>query len=159
MQLGTRGQCHVLGDSVNAATGPQKDLDRAIAPDRQSAMKAPLAELAEGWRDDAEVLRRCGHERTPTLCEAHAAELEEAWRAYLMEPLSIREAALESGYSESRLYSLVEGGTVENAGKPGGPRIRRSDLPRKVRMHSQHCPVVDRVAIVDAALSEMRKGR
>ncbi len=121
-------------------------------------MKA-LADLAERWRDEAVVLRRCGHERTATLCETHATEVEQAWRAYLFEPLSIKQAAEETGYSESRLYSLVEGGAVNNAGKPGGPLVRRADLPRKAGMHARASFSVDRVAIVDAALSEMRKGR
>jgi len=122
-------------------------------------MKGALAALAERWRDDAEVLRRCGSERTAALCETHAAQLEAAWRAYLFEPLSIEVAAKESGYSESRLYRLVESGVVENAGKLGAPLIRRAHLPRRPQRRTPSCPAADRVAIVDAALSEMRKGR
>ena len=121
-------------------------------------MKGPLA-LAERWRDEAAVLRRCGRERTATLCETHATQMMEAFGAYLLEPLSIEVAAEESGYSPSRLYSLVESGVVENAGKPGAPLIRRCDLPRRPQRRTPSCPAADRVSIVDAALSKMRKGR
>ena len=122
-------------------------------------MKGPLAALAERWRDEATVLLRHGHQRTATLCETHATQLMEAFGAYLFEPLSIEVAVQESGYSASRLYSLVEGGAVENAGEPGRPRVRRCDLPRRPQRRTPSCPAADRVAIVDAALSEMRKGR
>ncbi len=122
-------------------------------------MKGPLAELAERWRNEAVVLLRHGHERTATLCETHATQLMEAFGAYLFEPLSIEVAVQESGYSASRLYSLVESGALENAGRPGAPLIRRAHLPRKARMHARGALSGDRVAIVDAALSEMRKCR
>ena len=122
-------------------------------------MKGPLAELAEQWRDEAAVLRRCGSERTATLCETHATQMMAAFGSYLFEPLSIEAAAEESGYSASRLYRLVESGALENAGRPGAPRIRRAHLPRKARMHARGSLSGDRVAIVDAALSEMRDGR
>ncbi len=121
-------------------------------------MKA-LADLVEQWQDEAAVLRRCGRERTATLCETHATQLMEAFGAYLFEPLSIEVAVQESGYSASRLYRLVESGVVENAGRPGAPLIRRVHLPRKARMHARGSLSGDRVAIVDAALSKMRKGR
>ena len=122
-------------------------------------MKGALAALAERWRDEATVLRRCGSERTATLCETHATQMMEAFDAYLFEPLSIEVAVEESGYSASRLYSLVESGALENAGRPGAPLIRRLHLPRRPQRRTPSCSAVDRVAIVDAALSEMRKGR
>ena len=122
-------------------------------------MKDPLAELAEQWRDEAAVLRRCGHERTATLCETHATQVEAAWRDHELELLTVGEAAEASGYSTSRLYAALRDGTVPNAGKPGAPRVRRYDLPRRPQRRTPSCPAVDRVAIVDAALSKMRKGR
>ena len=42
-----------------------------------------------------------------------------------------QQASAESGYSESRLRHLVAAGELQNAGKKGAPRIRRSDLPKK----------------------------
>ncbi|MDE2782551.1 MAG: hypothetical protein OXK77_06320, partial [Gemmatimonadota bacterium] len=41
------------------------------------------------------------------------------------------EAARESGYSADHLGRLVRDGRIPNAGRPGAPRIARTDLPRK----------------------------
>ncbi len=120
------------GGSASAARGPSQDLDRASAAAGEH-MKA-LADLAERWRDEATVLRRCGHERTAALNERHAGQVEAVWREHQLQPLTVREAAAESGYSESHLYhALVEGGALRNCGQPRAPRIRRRDLPRKPR--------------------------
>ncbi len=45
--------------------------------------------------------------------------------------LNLTVAASESGYSADYLGRLVKDGTIPNAGRPGAPRIRRGDLPRK----------------------------
>ncbi len=94
---------------------------------------SPLRELPDRWRSDAEVLRRCGHERTADLCDLHAQELERAVRAHEMELITIGEAAAESGYSKSHLYSLLSEGSLSNAGTKGAPRVMRRDLPKKAR--------------------------
>jgi hypothetical protein len=47
------------------------------------------------------------------------------------EPLSLREAAAASGYSEDHLARLVRQERIPNAGRRGAPRIRRGDLPRR----------------------------
>ncbi len=94
---------------------------------------SPPGELADRWRSDAEVLRRCGHERTADLCDRHAQELERAVQAHEMELITIREAAAESGYSKSHLYSLLSEGSLSNAGTKGAPRVMRRDLPKKAR--------------------------
>jgi predicted DNA-binding transcriptional regulator AlpA len=94
---------------------------------------SPLRELPERWRSDAEVLRRCGHERTADLCDRHAQELERAVQAHEMELITIGEAAAESGYSKSHLYTLLSEGSLSNAGTKGAPRVMRRDLPKKAR--------------------------
>ncbi len=94
---------------------------------------SPLRELPARWRSDAEVLRRCGHERTADLCDLHAQELERAVRAHEMEALTIGDAAAESGYSKSHLYTLLSEGLLANAGTKGAPRVMRRDLPKKAR--------------------------
>ena len=112
-------------------------------------MKGPLADLVERWRDEAAVLRRCGHERTAALNERHAGQVEVVWREYQLEPLTVSEAAAESGYSESHLYhALVEGGALRNCGQPGAPRIRRRDLPRKPGTRPQGLIPLERAAIL-----------
>lgn len=97
----------------------------------------PLAELVERWRHDAERFRAYGDERGARTCELHADELERAWASWWLEKLTVAEAAEESGYSESRLYALVEEGTIPNAGQEGAPRIPRRDLPRRPRREDE----------------------
>ena len=46
-------------------------------------------------------------------------------------PLSLTEAARESGFSADHLGRLVRAGHLRNAGRKGAPRIRRCDLPRR----------------------------
>lgn len=45
--------------------------------------------------------------------------------------LSVKEAALLSGYSEDHLRREIARGQIANAGKKGKPAIRRADVPRK----------------------------
>lgn len=96
-------------------------------------LPGPLDELVVRWREDAERLRAYGHEATAQACDRHADQLEQAWCNWYLEGLTVSEAAEESGYSESRLYDLVAEGAVPNAGRPGAPRIRRCDVPRRPR--------------------------
>lgn len=93
----------------------------------------PLIELSDLWRAEAETLRRYGHATTAKACERHADGLEQAWREWQLEELSIGDAAEESGYSASRLYNMLESGGLPNAGRQGAPRIQRRDLPRRPR--------------------------
>ena len=88
----------------------------------------PIRSLADRWRDEAAVLRRCGHERTADLCERHAQELEGAVRVWWAEPLGLQQAAEETGLSYRAIQKRVERGQVPNVGKKGAPRVRRCDL-------------------------------
>ena len=88
-------------------------------------------ELIGRWRSDAEVLERHGDSRGAGMLRAHAAELGEVLRAWRDETLDLRQAGLESSYSYDHLRHRVADGSIPNAGRPGAPRIRRSDLPLK----------------------------
>ena len=57
-------------------------------------------------------------------------------------PLSLSEAARESGYSADHLSRLVRQGVIPNAGRPRSPRISRKDLPKKATslLHSRPRP-------------------
>ncbi len=46
-------------------------------------------------------------------------------------PLTLQQAADESGFSYGHMQRLVSEGELENVGAPGSPRVRRGDLPRK----------------------------
>lgn len=81
------------------------------------------------------------------------------------EPLSLQEAAKESGYSVDRLQKLVASGAIPNAGRRGKPAIRRSDLPRKpsarpadLRPEESQRHFPDRRRIVASARTQPRRG-
>ena len=89
-----------------------------------------LEALAERWELEAETLEHY-REGAGAVARLHAAELKEALRESAGETLTIPEAALESGYSESRLRHLIGEGRLHNAGEKGRPRVFRGDIPSK----------------------------
>jgi len=121
-------------------------------------MKGALEALAERWRDEAAVLRRCGHEQTAALCEAHADQLGQAWRQYRLELLSVKEASRESGYTASYLYHALADGTLPNCGKRRAPLVRRCDLPRKPRVSEHSTSQGERLALL-SNLEDTLEGR
>jgi len=90
----------------------------------------PFAALAQRWRDEAAVVGKYDVSLGKVLT-LHADELEAAEREAGAVPLTLSQAAAESGYSPDRLRHLVSSGQVANAGRRGAPRIRRADLPHK----------------------------
>jgi len=86
--------------------------------------------LPSTWRDRAGELERYAPAAAAAFWTA-AGELEEALQTRADEPLTLDEAAAESGYSKRRLRELVAEGTIANAGRRGAPRIRRADLPMR----------------------------
>ena len=91
-----------------------------------------LERLAAAWREEAAGLRRrYGLRQLASLCEAHAAELEEALARAEGRLLTLREAAAESGYSVAHLRGLLASGALMQAGRRGAPRVLSSELPRK----------------------------
>jgi hypothetical protein len=94
----------------------------------------PLLALAEKWRSEAELFRRYGNEQGAAACELHADELEEKWGEWQDEPLTVAEAAVESGYSEDHLRQLIREGRIPDnraSGSQGAISVRRGDLPKK----------------------------
>ena len=95
-------------------------------------MKLPawVAELAAKWRDEADAYARDGV-AVHGLLGRVADELEARAEDYVVEVLTLEQAAEESGYSYSHLQRLVSTGEIPNLGKPGSPRVRRAALPTK----------------------------
>jgi len=89
------------------------------------------ADLPAEWREKAEELRRFGAEEQALSIEWCADDLAHTCRVWQEEPLTLSEAAHESGYSPRHLSRLVNDGTIPNLGTPGAPRLTRSDLPKK----------------------------
>ena len=97
-------------------------------------MTEPFARLVSRWREEAQILRRYGDENKAALLDECASQVETAWCDYLLEELSVEEAAFESGYSLDRLRTLVRRGVIPDRRQPDAKskiRIRRSDLPRR----------------------------
>jgi len=93
-------------------------------------MPMSLEGLTRKWRTRADELRPY---TAPTAAafERAAAELEETLTTYLMQPLTLAQAEVESGYSRDHLARKVRNGAIANAGRRRAPRIFRRDLPRK----------------------------
>ena len=88
-------------------------------------------DLTRVWRETASELRRFGAVGQACTLEQCADDLDEAWRDWQQEPLTLEEAGEKSGYSADHLGRLVREGKIPNAGRSGAPRIARRDLPVK----------------------------
>ena len=93
-------------------------------------MSSPTT-LSSRWRTLAEQMRFLGAVAQATTLEHCADELEQTWREWELEALTLDEAVEESGYSYSSLEKKVRSGKIPNIGKLGAPRVQRQDLPRK----------------------------
>lgn len=114
--------------------------------------------LVKRWEEEAALLRRRGAPRQADALESAAEELEDQLRSWTLEPLTIAKAAAESGYSERRLRELLSEGTLPNAGKAGGPRIHRKDLPAKPGSDGPTLDVADGAAsVAEKALRKRRQ--
>jgi len=91
--------------------------------------------------------------------EVAANELEAALRDEADELLTLSQAAAESGYSEDHLGRELRAGRIPNAGRPGAPRVRRVDLPKKPRRLSAgephaYDPVADARSLLASRLCD-----
>lgn len=120
-----------------------------------------LTDLAEAWRAEAEGLRRrYGLEQLASLCEAHAAELEDALTIRAGDVLTLQEAVAVSGYSSSYLRSMMAAGALTNLGEPGAPRYFRRELPRRRTLRPSHIgvePDFNPEAAATAAIEGLRQ--
>jgi hypothetical protein len=102
---------------------------------RSSAGARPFERFVSGvtarWRTEAEILHRRGADDQASVLESCASELEQEGRLFSLEVLTLEQAADESRYSYSALEKMVRSGRIPNVGKPGAPRLRRCDLPKK----------------------------
>lgn len=86
-------------------------------------MKEKAAELRNDFGDE-------GRART---LEWAATQLANILADAENEPLHLKEAALQSGYSTDHLARLIRQGKLPNAGRPNAPKLRRIDVPQKPR--------------------------
>lgn len=88
-----------------------------------------VARLLKRWRDRAAELAPFAPAAAVAFQEA-ANDLE-AWDIDTDASVSLKEAHEIGGYSVDHLQRLVSSEQLENVGRRGRPRIRRSDVPIK----------------------------
>ena len=89
------------------------------------------ADLLVEWRLEADRMATRGFVEPAQVIRSMADQLSAVLGHEGSAILTLRQASAESGYSADHLRRMVSAGDVENAGRRGAPRIRRSDLPRK----------------------------
>ncbi len=98
-------------------------------------MNHPVAslahQLAEQWEKEAKAYERDGQPGAAILRRVAEQVVKKAQEWLTKEPLTLREASIESGFTETHLQRLIHDGKLENVGEPRSPRVLRQDLPRK----------------------------
>jgi len=112
-----------------------------------------LAELPVKWREEAQILIDNGADAQAKVKVRAAEELEEVLVDHDNELLTVLQAAQESGYSKDWMRKLVASGQVPNMGRPGAPRVRRGDLPKKPQRLASGTPE-DRLQLIREELQE-----
>ena len=90
--------------------------------------------LSVRWREEAQRLRTLEANGQAATLEQAARDLDAEATAWAREPLTISEAAAESGYSEEHLRRLARSGELpveRNGGPKSRIKVRRGDLPTK----------------------------
>ncbi len=117
-----------------------------------------MRDLLDAWREKAKLLREHAHEPSARVYDICARQLEDALQAEEQHLLTLRQAAALSGYTEEHLGRLVRDGKIDNAGRRGAPRVRRSDVPIKAGWRGRRAKTTrrepDRTAIVRRALGK-----
>jgi hypothetical protein len=88
-----------------------------------------VAALLSHWRSRAADLERYAPAAAQAFRDA-ADELADALNG-AEETVSLKEAAMLGGYSIDALQRMVACGRIQNVGRKGKPRIRRTEVPLK----------------------------
>ena len=114
--------------------------------------------LAARWREEAQLLRRCGAHEAATTREACADELDAYERERGLQPLTLTQASAESGRHKDTIARYIDEGELENVGKKGSPLVRRGDLLAKLTKPSPRKKITPTTSsgpqLVQAALAE-----
>lgn len=92
-----------------------------------------LAGLPSHFRERAAEQRVFANEAAARALEYAAEQLDGTLRRDDDELLTLADAAKACGYTADHLGRLVADGKLANHGRKNAPRIRRADLPVKVR--------------------------
>lgn len=115
----------------NARPGPGEASKSVLVPGVDAVpLPACCASLVAALSARAELLRQYGALGQAKVVEASIPELVELAKQHWQEPLSLTQAAQESGFTRDHLARRVRKGLIPNAGS-ARPLIRRGDLPAK----------------------------
>ena len=92
-----------------------------------------LEHLPATWRERADLIRPYAESAAKAWDDA-AEELERQLRDREDELLNLTVAGKECGYTPDWLGRLIRQRRLVNCGKPGAPKVRRGDLPKKATM-------------------------
>lgn len=90
-----------------------------------------VGELLDYWQMKADSSREMGFEAVARAYEEARRILKAVHWHQMERPMTVEEAAEDTGYSRDHLYDLIRQGKLRNIGEPGRPRVCRADLPRK----------------------------
>lgn len=117
-------------------------------------------ELLDRLRSRAEEFRRLdAHVSGAKLIDEILTELEPVVNGEQSEALTIAQAATRSGYTADHIGRLVRSGKLANVGKPGAPRVRASDLPRKPAAQVAAVPIAPYNPNSDARFIRLAGGK
>lgn len=89
--------------------------------------------LVESWNREADALEKRGLHELASMVRSFAQELCDFESKQASEPLTLTAAAALCGYSTDTLRRYINEGLLGDYGQPNAPRVRRGDLPRKLR--------------------------
>jgi hypothetical protein len=147
-------------DAVMAASREQEcaqgpDIPPAFRGRPENAIPRNPLDLPEFIRREAEWLREWGDDSRPRALEKIAGVMEWVQAEWDNQPLTLQQAAEESGFSYSTIEKKVASEELENVGEKGKPRVRRGDLPKKGRQPSQASDVGEPDPVGDLFLRKL----
>lgn len=113
-----------------------------------------VGQLPARWRTKASGLAPYSEAAARAFNEA-ADELERELEQDAGELLNLTQAAQVTGFNPETLGRKIRRGEIPNLGRPGAPRVRRADLPRKTptiarRRHASYDVDADARALLAA---------
>ena len=121
-------------------------------------MMTPAGEIRDRWLARRDELRRLNASVDgAALCDEVLADLEKIVSDPAEKPVTIREAAKLSGYSEDHIGRLLREGKLDNVGRKHAPRVMPSALPRRAGLALAHSPRAPYDAQADARSLGVRR--
>ena len=118
----------------------------------------PAAEIRDRWLARRDELRRLkASVDGAALCDEVLADLEKLVSDRAEKPVTVREAAKLSGYSEDHIGRLLREGKLDNVGRKHAPRVMPSALPRRAGLTLDHSPRAPYDAQADARSLGVRR--